>query len=83
MADHALARWNAVGKDVLDRVSRFILGDRWIDVLDPIIFFGRGQPAIPVLGKWPRCHLGSVIGIHDMAGATATGAIVSRMVVGA
>ena len=42
MADHALACRDAVGEHVLDRVPRLILGDRRIDVLDPIVLFRGG-----------------------------------------
>ena len=83
MADHALAGRNAVGEHVLDRVTRFILGDRRIDELDPVVFLGCGKTTVTVLGEGARRHWRSVVGIDHVAGAATAGSVVTGMVVGA
>ena len=77
VADHALARRDgvALGEAVFDGVARLVLRDGRVGV--------HGQAVVPVLGIRPGVDAGAVVGVDHMARATAGGAVVARMVVGA
>ena len=77
VADDALAGRDArVVKLVLDRVARLVLGNRRVGAAKLV-------PRLPYLAYGPGVDRRAVVGVDDVAGGAAAGAVVAGVVVGA
>jgi len=73
VAGHALARRNARGEDVPDRVPRLVLRQRGIGA--------RRAAAVAGRGVGTRVHRRAVVRVHHVAGAAAARAVIAGVVV--
>ena len=75
VADHALAGRDGAGELVPDRMARLVARDGRV--------LGLGGAPVAVRGPGPGMAWVAVVGVDDVAGAAARGAVVAGLVVGA
>ena len=75
MADHALARGDGAREDVLDGMAGLVFGNGGIG--------GSAEAGVAELRVGAGVRRIAIVGVNDVAGGAAAGAIVAGMIVGA